>query len=259
MSALFDLSSNYSIFTIPAAWLLAMWPSTYGKVKGRKILDPANPRDFVESIKKSDQIDKTIRNRLIRSQAAALNGFEGLPMFIGAVLAANIAGLPAKTVNLLAASYLFSRIVYNATNFTSRGASIGCVEPITGTRGAYSTLPAKSTDYGTNAPPPVALTNTLTNCRVKCRRLQNADSRVVNLHVPAMGTEGRHVHFLYPFDYGLDLLMRIYVGFTLTASTWITVLLSILLGCQPLEKNWQIYPDPGSMCPYRKLLHGHHD
>lgn len=36
-------------------------------------------------------------------------------MFIGAVLAANIAGLPAKTVNLLAASYLFSRVVYNVT------------------------------------------------------------------------------------------------------------------------------------------------
>ncbi|KAK8092314.1 uncharacterized protein PG998_014997 [Apiospora kogelbergensis] len=122
MSALFDLSSNYSIFSIPAAWLLAMWPSTYGKVKGRKILDPANPRDFVESIKKSDQIDKTIRNRLIRSQAAALNGFEGLPMFIGAVLAANIAGLSAKTVNLLAASYLFSRVVYNVTFILTQAA-----------------------------------------------------------------------------------------------------------------------------------------
>ncbi|KAK8002222.1 sugar transporter [Apiospora arundinis] len=35
----------------------------------------------------------------------------------------------------------------------------------------------------------------------RLRRLQNADSRVVDLHVPAMGPEGRHVHFLYPFDY----------------------------------------------------------
>ena len=40
--------------------------------------------------------------------------------------------------------------------------------------------------------------------------------------------------------------MRIYVGFGLIFSTWIAVLLSILLGCRPLEKNWQIYPDPGS-------------
>lgn len=106
----------------------------------------------------------------------------------------------STTSTLLIQTYRLKIATKPSRNFTSRGASIGCVEPITGTRGAYSTLPAKSTDYGTNAPPPVALTNTLTNCRVKCRRLQNADSRVVNLHVPAMGTEGRHVHFLYPFD-----------------------------------------------------------
>lgn len=47
---------------------------------------------------------------------------------------------------------------------------------------------------------------------------------------------------------GLNLLMRIYVGFALIASTWIAVLFSILFGCQPLEKNWQIYPDPGNFC-----------
>ncbi|KAK8009807.1 Glucan 4-alpha-glucosidase [Apiospora arundinis] len=41
--------------------------------------------------------------------------------------------------------------------------------------------------------------------------------------------------------------LRIYVGFALITSTWIAVLFSILFSCQPLEKNWQIYPDPGSM------------
>jgi hypothetical protein len=40
--------------------------------------------------------------------------------------------------------------------------------------------------------------------------------------------------------------MRINIGFVLIAATWVAVLLSILLGCYPLEKNWQIYPDPGS-------------
>lgn len=28
--------------------------------------------------------------------------------------------------------------------------------------------------------------------------------------------------------------------------TWLAVILSILLGCLPFEKNWQVYPDPGS-------------
>lgn len=42
---------------------------------------------------------------------------------------------------------------------------------------------------------------------------------------------------------------RIYIGFALIASTWLTVLFSILFGCGlPFEKNWQIYPDPGNFC-----------
>lgn len=45
---------------------------------------------------------------------------------------------------------------------------------------------------------------------------------------------------------GLEFRNRIYIGFGLIFSTWVAVLLSILLGCRPLEKNWQIYPDPGS-------------
>lgn len=40
--------------------------------------------------------------------------------------------------------------------------------------------------------------------------------------------------------------MRIYVGFALIVGSYIVVICSILFGCWPLEKNWQIYPDPGS-------------
>lgn len=45
---------------------------------------------------------------------------------------------------------------------------------------------------------------------------------------------------------GLEYQLRIYIGFGLIFTTWVAVLLSILLGCRPLSKNWQIYPDPGS-------------
>ncbi|EPE10544.1 short-chain dehydrogenase reductase sdr [Ophiostoma piceae UAMH 11346] len=47
---------------------------------------------------------------------------------------------------------------------------------------------------------------------------------------------------------GLEYRNKIYVGFGLIASTWIAVLFSILLGCHPMHKNWQIYPDPGNAC-----------
>ena len=40
---------------------------------------------------------------------------------------------------------------------------------------------------------------------------------------------------------------RVYAGIVLIFTTWAVVLLSILLGCHPLHKYWQINPDPGSM------------
>ncbi|KAL2192432.1 hypothetical protein P885DRAFT_72988 [Corynascus similis CBS 632.67] len=47
---------------------------------------------------------------------------------------------------------------------------------------------------------------------------------------------------------GLAFERRIYAGFVLIVVTWIAVFLSIILGCHPFEKNWQIYPDPGNAC-----------
>ncbi|KAH7113532.1 hypothetical protein EDB81DRAFT_848667 [Dactylonectria macrodidyma] len=41
---------------------------------------------------------------------------------------------------------------------------------------------------------------------------------------------------------------RVYAGILLIFTTWAVVLLSILLGCHPLHKYWQINPDPGNHC-----------
>ena len=40
---------------------------------------------------------------------------------------------------------------------------------------------------------------------------------------------------------------RIKIGLVAVGVTYVVTILSILLGCQPLRKNWQINPDPGSM------------
>ena len=40
----------------------------------------------------------------------------------------------------------------------------------------------------------------------------------------------------------------IYVGFGLVIATWLTLFLTIFCECVPFHRNWQIYPDPGSMC-----------
>ncbi|GME56205.1 Short-chain dehydrogenase/reductase SDR [Neofusicoccum parvum] len=44
------------------------------------------------------------------------------------------------------------------------------------------------------------------------------------------------------------LEFRVKIGWALIGSTYIVVLLSILLGCPTFHKNWQIYPDPGNHC-----------
>lgn len=48
----------------------------------------------------------------------------------------------------------------------------------------------------------------------------------------------------------INMRVRIHVAYALIAATYIATICSILFGCHPMHKNWQIYPDPGS-----ELLH----
>ncbi|PYH43678.1 uncharacterized protein BP01DRAFT_424740 [Aspergillus saccharolyticus JOP 1030-1] len=45
-----------------------------------------------------------------------------------------------------------------------------------------------------------------------------------------------------------QMTQRIRIAYLLIACTYIAVILSILLGCRPLHRNWQIHPDPGNYC-----------
>ena len=40
--------------------------------------------------------------------------------------------------------------------------------------------------------------------------------------------------------------IRIHIAYFLIAITYIATICSILFGCRPMDKNWQIYPNPGS-------------
>ena len=63
------------------------------------------------------------KGRVQRAEGAQYNGFESLGFFASAVVAANVAGVPAQTLNLLSGGYLVNRIVYNLIyiNNTSEG------------------------------------------------------------------------------------------------------------------------------------------
>lgn len=43
--------------------------------------------------------------------------------------------------------------------------------------------------------------------------------------------------------------LKINVGFVFVGVTFFGTFFAILFGCYPVEKHWQIYPDPGSMFP----------
>jgi len=43
--------------------------------------------------------------------------------------------------------------------------------------------------------------------------------------------------------------MRINIAYGSIAVTYLATVLSIHLGCLPYEKNWQLFPNPGSEYP----------
>ncbi|KAL9073928.1 MAG: hypothetical protein Q9161_002550 [Pseudevernia consocians] len=98
-------TSNYSIYAIPAFYILALVPQFYSTVlihratNGR--FDNVNPRgaSFSETCKKS--LDRASLGRFERSKAAHVNALENLPLFASAVICANMAGLEVGMVNWL--------------------------------------------------------------------------------------------------------------------------------------------------------------
>ncbi|KAJ5365552.1 hypothetical protein N7517_008438 [Penicillium concentricum] len=46
----------------------------------------------------------------------------------------------------------------------------------------------------------------------------------------------------------VNMRIRIHIAYVMIAVTYIATICSILFGCHPIDKNWQIYPDPGNYC-----------
>ena len=118
-------ATNYSIYAIPACWLLALFPHMYAmqsvKNANNGRWNNVNPRSAAwgESIQKS--VPANVLATYERSEAAHKNGMENLPLFISAIILGNLAKLPASTLNGAAAAYLGLRVAYtyayiNTTN-----------------------------------------------------------------------------------------------------------------------------------------------
>ncbi|KAK6579664.1 hypothetical protein PZA11_007900 [Diplocarpon coronariae] len=118
MASLFDTTPNVSLYTIPAAWLVAFLPHAYAASLSTKF-DHKSPRTYVGRLAEDQTIDQATRDRIVRSEGAQSNGFENLGLFAAAVVAGNVARLPAQTLNTLAGGYVASRILYNYLYITN--------------------------------------------------------------------------------------------------------------------------------------------
>jgi uncharacterized MAPEG superfamily protein len=113
--------------------VIAFLPHAYAAAQS-KIFDNCSPQTYASLLEKDQTIDKAVsliailitslsnntsltadqtKTRILRCEGAQTNGFENLGLFATAVLAGNLAGLPAQTLNALSGGYCLSRIVYN--------------------------------------------------------------------------------------------------------------------------------------------------
>lgn len=92
---------------------------------------------------------------------------------------------------------------------------------------------------------------------------------VACIHMPSLDFEDMHAHLLHPLNVGINghvakhqcanydsdnvthMKIRIRIGAVFLATTFLATFLTILLGCYPIKKHWQINPDPGSTNSHR--------
>ncbi|KAH0499482.1 hypothetical protein TgHK011_006677 [Trichoderma gracile] len=99
-----DYTRNYSLFTIPAAFLLYMLPGPYAYSLADPSFDPVSPRQLKTTFFLSDdsnKLEKAHKQRLKRAHSAMQNGFETLGLYAAGVTAASHAGVESQNCSML--------------------------------------------------------------------------------------------------------------------------------------------------------------
>ncbi|MCJ1391466.1 hypothetical protein MMC18_004330 [Xylographa bjoerkii] len=134
MASLLDLTRNFSLYTIPAAWILAILPHAYATqlydAKSSHKFDLTQPRSLAAKAGADQTIDTATKNRVIRAEGAQQNGFENVGLFAAAVVAGNVAGVDNWWLNALSGGYVASRVLYNMIYINNE--SVGMANARTG-------------------------------------------------------------------------------------------------------------------------------
>lgn len=107
---------NYSIYALPAFYVLALLPQFYSTILINKAtngrFDYLNPRGASSVSAYQISTDAATFAKYERARAAHNNALENLPLFFTAVICANMAGLDINTVNAVSASFLALRTAH---------------------------------------------------------------------------------------------------------------------------------------------------
>ncbi|MCJ1431158.1 hypothetical protein MMC27_000509 [Xylographa pallens] len=116
------MSTNYSIYAIPAFWLLALLPHNYAiytiTAANNGQWDNSNPRSSTWDKKLQAAVPAACFRRYERAEAAHKNGMENLALFATAVVLGNMAALEAGTLNTVAGAVLALRALYTIVYVT---------------------------------------------------------------------------------------------------------------------------------------------
>ncbi|KAF1841556.1 uncharacterized protein K460DRAFT_344463 [Cucurbitaria berberidis CBS 394.84] len=111
------MSSNYSFYSIPIYWIVALYPHAYAAGVIKKANNNKWNNQSPRSTEANEQYKKSVPADVYatyeRAEAAHKNAMENAPFFIGAVLAGNYAGLSPSTLNFITGAYLGLRILYS--------------------------------------------------------------------------------------------------------------------------------------------------
>jgi uncharacterized MAPEG superfamily protein len=112
-----EMSSNYSFYTVPIAYIFALMPHVFAvrtyTAASKKEFNMKQPRGFTASVQSDQSIDSLTKGRILRAEAAHANNMENVSLFAAAVVAGNLAKVDAWWLNVLSIGYLADRFVYN--------------------------------------------------------------------------------------------------------------------------------------------------
>jgi uncharacterized MAPEG superfamily protein len=108
--------TNLSLFAVPAYWILCLVPHNYAIGIMRKanngMWDNTSPRSSNWDAKLKKSVPAEIFAKYERAEAAQKNSFENFPIFVGAILAGNLAKLGSPLLNSFVGAYLGMRVLH---------------------------------------------------------------------------------------------------------------------------------------------------